>query len=71
MYILRDEVDQVLTRIARQKQAEIGGTYQECYDETLADYQNGVISDGFIDFVLKNPDAQVVLGYGDESGGEG
>ncbi len=67
MYILRNEVDALLKKIAKQKQADIGGTFQECYDETLADYQSGAISDGFIEFALNNPDATIVLGFGDRT----
>lgn len=66
--ILRNEVDEVLRRIARQKQDQIGGTFQQCYDETLADYHNGAISDGLVNFVLTHPDAQIVLGFGDTEG---
>ncbi len=66
LFILRNDVKQVLEKIARQKQEEIGGTFQECYDETLADYQNGAITDGFINFVLENTDAQIALGFGEE-----
>jgi len=64
LYILKNEVREVLEKIARQKQADCGGAFKDAYDETLADYQSGAISDGFIDFALKNPDAQIVLGYG-------
>jgi hypothetical protein len=70
MYILRNEVDQVLKRIARQKQADIGGAFEDCYDETKADYVSGAITDEFIEFALKNPDAQIVLGYGESGEGE-
>ncbi len=70
MYILRNDVDEVLKRIARQKQSEVGGTFKQCYDETLSDYQSGAISDGFIDFVLENPDAEIMLGYGDSEKAE-
>jgi hypothetical protein len=64
LFILRNEVKQVLEKIARQKQADVGGTFKECYDEILADYQSGAISEGLIDFVLKHPDAQIAIGYG-------
>ncbi len=62
--ILRNEVKEVLERIARQKQADIGGSLQECYNETLADYKSGVITDELINFALKHTDAQIVLDYG-------
>ena len=67
LFILRNEVDQVLKRIAKQKQAEVGGTFEENYNETKSDYAHGVITDGFIDFVLRNPDAEIVLGFKDKS----
>ena len=67
MIAIPNEVHGLLERIARQKQADIGGTYEQCWQETLADYESGAISDGFIAFALKNPDAQIVLGFGPEA----
>lgn len=63
---IRNEVREVLEKIARQRQADIGGTFEQCYQETLADYCNGAITNGFIEFALKHPDAQIVLDFGEE-----
>lgn len=63
IFIIRDDVHLVLEKIARQKQVDVGGTFQDCYDETLSDYKIGAISDAFIGFVLQHPDAKIVMEY--------
>lgn len=60
---LTGEIEEQLKRIARQKQADIGGSFQDCYEEVLTDYRSGAISEGLINFLLKSPEAKIVLDY--------